>query len=79
VNPQWAQLKIRPLAWGRAFGTWGLAAGQPQPSPGDGRVSRPSRYSCRHRARPNIPPYIWFPYWFVYICRGGPAWSMALA
>jgi hypothetical protein len=26
-----------------------------------GRASRPSRYSCRHRARPNMVPYIWFP------------------
>jgi hypothetical protein len=21
-------------------------------------------YSCRHRARPNMPPYIWLPYRF---------------
>ncbi len=26
-----------------------------------GRASRPSRYSRRHRARPNMVPYIWFP------------------
>jgi len=36
-------------------------------------------YSCRHRARPNMPPYIWLPYRFVYPCWPGPAWSMALA
>jgi len=38
-----------------------------------------SRYSCRHRARPNMVPYIWFPYRPAYACRDGPAWSMALA
>jgi hypothetical protein len=43
-------------------------------SPQDDRAG----YSRRHRARPNMPPYVWFPYRFTYTREDG-AWSMALA
>ncbi len=42
---------------------------------GAGPLIAPSRYpySCRHLARPNIGPYIWFPYRPAYVCWAGPA------